>query len=135
MFDRGWKLAIATVVVLSMAVTTAAAEPLFDQLDNGEFEEFEDDDPVDWRVLDGNANPTSDADEGERAVLINYVATEPRAGIGQNLSAENGDAPIVPNGEYELAFAANLATGQATRVNQPPRRRESSSGRTPAGRR
>lgn len=103
---------IAIAVALAVAVPARAA-PLVNQLENGDFEDFQADDPVDWRILSGNANPTTDSVSGQ-AVVLNFVGTETVSGIAQNVTPRDDDAPIVPNLEYDLAFSSNLETETTT---------------------
>jgi hypothetical protein len=103
---------LAITLALSLLAGGAAAAPVMNQLENGSFDDFEDDDPVDWRILAGNANPTDDAVDGQ-AVVLNIPGNALSAGVAQTVEAEDGDAPIVPNAEYDLAFQGNLETSTA----------------------
>ncbi len=112
-----WITLMATVLLI---VPAGAAAPLTEQVDNGGFEAFTDDDPDEWTVLAGNANPTSDAAEGERAVVLNFIATSDLAGVAQDISQERDDLPIIPNADYDFDFEANLEDGTPTdRVAAP----------------
>lgn len=111
---------IASLAALALLAPTGAAEPLIDQLDNGDFEEFEDEEPVEWRVLDGEVTPTSEAHEGDSAVQLNTVGDALLTAIAQNVSLEREDVPTVPNATYELDFASYLNTGTDTPSTSAP---------------
>lgn len=110
----------ASLVALALLAPTGAAEPLLNQIDNGDFEEFEDDEPVEWRVLDGEITQTSQAYEGDSAVQLNTVGGSLISAIGQNVSLEREDAPTVPNATYALDFASHLNTGTDTPSTTAP---------------
>lgn len=111
---------IATALAALMIVPASTAAPLVDQIDNGGFEDFEDGEPAEWRVIDGEVERTQDAFEGDSAVLLNAVGDSTITTIGQNVSLEREDAPIVPNGTYDLDFAADLNDGTDTPSTTTP---------------
>lgn len=111
---------VALTAALALVAGGAAGAPLLNQVDNGTFEEFEDDDPVEWRILDGEANPTSDAYEGDTALVLNAVKTTTESAVAQNVSVERNDLAIVPNAFYDFAFASLLDTGSSNEATAPP---------------
>jgi hypothetical protein len=113
---------LAVLLALALAAPTAAAQPLVNQLENPGFEEAADgaDAPAQWRVEVGEVSLTSDATEGDQAVQLKAVGDTPVTTLAQEVALEDEDAPIVPNAEYELSFAALLNTGADTPVSGPP---------------
>lgn len=110
-------LAVATVLAVAAAPVTAA--PVDNYVDNPGFETFEDGDPVEWRVLAGDPSATTDADEGQQAVLFQLRGSEKRATIAQNVTQETDEA-IVGGAEYEFDFAAKYSTGTSNDGSSAP---------------
>lgn len=109
------KGALFVLAVVSLLATPIAAAPVSNYVENPGFEEFEDNDPVDWRVLAGDPNPTEDAVEGEQAVQFSLQGNELNATIAQNVTEEPEDV-IVPGYEYDFEFAAKLGQGANNRA-------------------
>lgn len=97
----------AGLLAFTLLAPTAAAETVVNQLDNPGFEDGLDE----WRTLDGEVDTTSEAHEGDGAALLNAVGDTTTTTLAQNVSLEDEDLPIVPNAEYEIAFAAVLNSG------------------------
>lgn len=99
---------------LAVAAGTAFSAPAVNQLENGGFEDFDaNNEPAEWEVISGNANPTSDAAEGSQAVVLTFVGTQTTSGVEQDVDLERQDA-VVPNAEYDLAFEGKLETSSST---------------------
>lgn len=108
-------LSVAALAVLLIAAPAGAA-PIVDYVDNGGFEDFEDTEPVDWRVLAGDPAPTTEAAEGDLAVQFALEGDDLEATIAQNVSllyqdVEDADPPTPSGTSYELNFSAKLGTG------------------------
>lgn len=103
--------AISALVAFTLVAPTGAAGPLINQIDNGDFEDFTDDDPDEWRLLAGNADPTEDAADGQRAVVLNFAGdSSSTSGIAQEVSLDRLDVPIVPTWYYPFSFNSKLET-------------------------
>lgn len=100
----------AGLLAFALLAPTGAAEPLVDQIDNGGFEDWEGDTPAEWRNVSGETERTDDAVNGS-AALLNAVGDVTQTTLAQEVSLDNDDAPIVPNAEYEITFAADLNAG------------------------
>lgn len=107
------------LLALALLAPTGAAEPLVDQVDNGQFEEWEDGDPVDWRNVSGDVERTDESIDGS-AAMLNAVGDVTTTTLAQEVSLDNEDAPIVPNEQYDFDFAADLNDGTVTGVTSPP---------------
>jgi hypothetical protein len=110
----------AVLLAITLVAPTGAADTLINQVDNPGFEEFSEGTPDEWRILEGLVSSTGTAAEGDLAIQLEAVGEVDRTAIGQNVSLERTDAPIVPNGTYALDFAAWLSSGSETPVNVPP---------------
>lgn len=104
------KTLVLLVIAASLLATPAAAAPVSNYVENPGFEDFEDGDPVDWRVLAGDPSPTEDAVEGEQAVVFNLRGNDVESTIAQNVTEEQEDV-VVPLYEYDIEFAAKLSQG------------------------
>lgn len=104
------------LLAFALFAPTGAAAPMIDQIDNGGFE----DGLEQWRAVDGDVGTTSESYEGDHAAQLNAVGDTTTTTLAQEVSLDNEDAPIVPNAEYEITFAADLNTGTATPSTSPP---------------
>lgn len=104
------KTLVLAVVAVSLLAAPVAAAPVSNYVENPGFEEFEDGDPVDWRVLAGDPSPTEDAVEGDRAVLLTLRGSDVNSTIAQNVTEEPEDA-VVPLYEYDFEFSAKFSQG------------------------
>lgn len=114
---------VAVLLASLMVVPAGAAEPLVNQIDNGGFEEFEDGEPTEWRILRGEVEPAGTVAEGDDAVRLLSDGEIEATTIGQNVSLEREDVPTVPNGTYDLDFAALFDSGQDTEPTTSPEAR------------
>ncbi|PSG96214.1 hypothetical protein BRD56_11845 [Thermoplasmatales archaeon SW_10_69_26] len=106
----------AGFLALTLVVPAGAAAPLIDQIDNGGFE----DDLAEWRVVDGDVSADGVPFEGSGAAKLNAVGGTTTTTLAQEVSLDNDDAPIVPNAEYEIAFAAVLNDGSENSAAASP---------------
>lgn len=110
----------AVLLGIALWAPTGTGAILVDQIDNGGFEDGEDGNFAEWRNVSGEIQTTGEAYEGEQAALLNAVGNTTQTTLAQEVSLDNDDAPIVPNTEYEIAFAAVFNTGSNHSASEAP---------------